>query len=77
VFAAAWQLANAGAQHVWAALDCPVCASMNLSEAPFEGPCVVMAWREAVDRARLHAASGVYGADGVLAGAARATWIRS
>jgi hypothetical protein len=94
-FAAAWHVENAGAEYVWAALDCPSSAPMNLSEAPFEGPCVlgritalvardveigepcvVMAWREAVDGRKLHAASGVYGADGALVGAARATWIR-
>lgn len=40
-FAVAWTVGHAGAEYVWAALDCPSSYPMYLSEAPFAGPCVL------------------------------------
>ena len=40
-FAVPWEVADAGAEFVWAALDCPSSFPMYLAEDPFPGPCVL------------------------------------
>ncbi len=40
-FAVPWEVADLGAEFVWAALDCPSSFPMYLAEDPFPGPCVL------------------------------------
>lgn len=78
-------------EFVWSALDCPggwavigggtKRVLLGRMTARLERPvragerCVVTAWRGATDGRELTAGSALYGADGVLAGIARALWI--
>ena len=78
-------------EFVWAALDCPGAYAVHGGERgmpvlgrlaarvehlPHAGePCVVMAWPLGEDGRKLYAGTALYGEDGRVLGAARATWI--
>ena len=78
-------------EFVWAALDCPgayavhggergmpVLGRLNarVEHLPHPGePCVVMAWPLGEDGRKLYAGTALFGKDGRVLGAARATWI--
>jgi hypothetical protein len=78
-------------EFVWAALDCPGAYAVQsgwrgtpvlgrltarVEHLPHAGePCVVMAWPLGEGGRKLYAGSALYGDDGRVLGAARATWI--
>jgi hypothetical protein len=78
-------------EFVWAALDCPGAYAVHCCERgmpvlgrlaarvehlPHAGePCVVLAWPLGEDGRKLYAGTALYGEDGRILGAARATWI--
>jgi hypothetical protein len=78
-------------EFVWAALDCPGAYAVHGGERgmpvlgrlaahvehlPHPGePCLVMAWPLGEDGRKLYAGTALYGEDGRVLGAARATWI--
>jgi hypothetical protein len=78
-------------EFVWAALDCPGAYAVHggqrgmpvlgrlaarVEHLPHAGePCVVLAWPLGEDGRKLYAGTAVYGEDGRVLGAARATWI--
>jgi hypothetical protein len=78
-------------EFVWAALDCPGAYAVHGGERgmpvlgrlaarvehlPHPGePCVVLAWPLGEEGRKLYAGTAVYGEDGRVLGAARATWI--
>ena len=78
-------------EFVWASLDCPGAYAVHGGERgmpvlgrltarvehlPHAGePCVVMAWPLGEDGRKLYAGTALFGEDGRVLGAARATWI--
>jgi hypothetical protein len=82
---------HVGPEFVWAALDCPGAYAVHGGERgmPVLGrlaarvehlphprePCVVLGWPLGEDGRKLYAGTALYGEDGRVLGAARATWI--
>jgi hypothetical protein len=85
------RLEHVAPEFVWAALDCPGAYAVHggargapvlgrlaarVAHLPHPGEhCVVMAWPLGAHGRKLYAGTAVYGEDGRVLGAARATWI--